>query len=64
MVSGAHPKFFSDGAGGDPEFIYNLSFILKIMLKKLCRSYNSNIIPFATAFRLYIRTNITTHSIT
>ena len=30
MVSGAHPKFFSGGAG-NPEVVYNLRFISKIM---------------------------------
>jgi hypothetical protein len=30
-VAGAHPEFFF-GAGADPEALYNLTLILKIML--------------------------------
>jgi hypothetical protein len=28
----AHPEFFTWGGGADPEAIYNLYFILKVML--------------------------------
>ena len=38
----------------DPEAIYNLRLILKIMLQKLCHKYNSNIKLFVTAF-IYIQ---------
>jgi hypothetical protein len=32
--SGAHPEFFiGGGGGGDPEAVYNLCLILKIVIK-------------------------------
>jgi hypothetical protein len=31
LSPGAHPEFFAGGAGADPEDIYNLCLILKIM---------------------------------
>lgn len=50
--------------GGGPEVIYNLRFILKIMLQKLRRNYNSDITPLATAFRLYTyKYNYTFHDL-
>jgi hypothetical protein len=52
IESGAHPQFFLGGGGADPEAIYNLCLILKIMLWKSCCKYN--IILFADTF-LYMR---------
>jgi hypothetical protein len=49
----AHPEFFVGGRGGaDPEAIYNLYLILKIILQKSCGEYNLTL--FAIAF-IYIR---------
>jgi hypothetical protein len=56
--SGAHPEFFlgCGGVGGwvgaDPEAIYKICLILKIVLQKSCYKYNISL--FATAF-MYIR---------
>jgi hypothetical protein len=48
-MSGAHPEFFLGGT--DPETIYNLCLILKIMLQKSCCKYN--ITPFAAHLYTY-----------
>jgi hypothetical protein len=44
-----HTQNFSLERGADPEAIYNLCFILKIMLLIYCHKYNRNVTPFATA---------------
>jgi hypothetical protein len=50
---GAHPELFLGGWGADPEALYNLCLILKIMLQ------NHVVSSQLHCTRIYVHTNIT-----
>jgi hypothetical protein len=52
MLSGAPPELLPGGGGADPEAMYNICLILKIMLQKSFCEYNITL--SATVF-VYVR---------